>query len=81
MAGDEVKPRNAAALVRLNAEGIAMLAITTGIGAGLGALSSKSRLVGAVVGGAAGFGLPVVATLLILLPLRRLTAGAPTEAL
>jgi hypothetical protein len=74
-----VKAGNAAALVRLNAEGIVTLALTTGIGAGLGALaSSKSRVVGAVIGGAVGFGLPVVATLLILLPLRRLTASAPT---
>jgi len=81
MAGDDVKPRNAAALVRLNTEGVVTLAITTAVGAGLGALaSSKSRVVGAIIGGAAGFGLPVVATLLILLPLRRLTVGAPKEA-
>ena len=81
MAGDDVRAKNAAALVRLNAEGLVTLAVTTGIGAALGALLvPKSRLVGGVIGGALGAGVPVVATLLILLPLRKLTATAPTEA-
>jgi len=69
----------ASVLVRLNREGIFTLAVTGGVGAGIGAFVAQRKLLGAAVGASLGVGLPIVATLLILLPLRKLTIGAPTD--
>ena len=76
----DVTPTQAAAvLVRLNREGLFTLALTGGMGAGIGAFVAQRKILGAVVGASLGIGLPVVASLLILLPLRKLTIGAPTD--
>jgi hypothetical protein len=70
---DDIESPRVAALVGLNRQGIATLAITGAIGAGLGAALATRKGLGVLVGGVLGVGLPVVSTLLILLPLRRLT--------
>lgn len=68
------------ALVGLNTQGVMVLATTTAIGAGLGAVLAQRRILGAFVGGGLGFALPVVSTLLILLPLKRLTLADQEQA-
>jgi hypothetical protein len=68
----EERPR-IMALVGLNRQGIATLALSGAVGAGIGALVASRKGAGMLVGGALGIGLPIVSTLLILLPLRRLT--------
>lgn len=70
----------ASVLVRMNREGLVMLGITGGLGAGIGALVSHRKLMGAAIGATLGLGLPIVASLLILLPLRNIRVGAPTDA-
>lgn len=61
------------ALVGLNAQGVAVLAATTAVGAGIGLAVAQRKLLGAFIGGGLGFGLPIAATLLIVLPLKQLT--------
>lgn len=78
-AGTVSATQAASVLVRLNHEGIVTLAVTGGVGAGIGALIAHRKLVGAIVGGALGIGLPIAASLLILLPLRKLTIGKKTN--
>lgn len=78
---EAIAPKNITALVGLNRQGVVTLAITTAIGAGIGAcLAQQHKTLGAVIGGGLGFALPVTATLLILLPLKRLTLAEQQAA-
>jgi hypothetical protein len=70
---DAIAPQNVTALVGLNRQGIVTLAVTTALGAGIGACLAERKTLGAFIGGGLGFALPVTATLLILLPLKKLT--------
>jgi hypothetical protein len=79
---DELEQKGAprvVALVGLNRQGLLTLGVSGLVGAGIGALVAQRKGAGLLVGGALGIGLPIVSTLLILLPLRRLTLADKKE--
>lgn len=67
------------ALVALNRTGLITLGVAGSLGGTIGALVTSRRLLGFMIGASFGVGLPLVATALILLPLRRISLGAPPE--